>query len=189
MWLVSKVKGREIIGGKELLCVASLHHQLSKSTRNYLVLIATVVCLAGLLYGYWTRVDVKNYMLFWSILIAAVYGLILIFIFISTLRGYPLIITDKGIAVPMLVAEFWSDIESYSWEKFYGANRMLGPTIFSTREGTTLKLKTKGMLPRTQQGGHSILSTYLIFFSPEQIEAAEKIFNEHGIRKISRNMS
>ena len=97
--------------------------------------------------------------------------------------GNPLIITERGIVASPVVAELWEDIENYIWEEFKGLTKIPGPTVLSMCEGVCLRINNKGIFQRNFEHGHTIFGTYLIFFSPEQVTAAENIFNQHGIKK------
>ncbi len=59
-----------------------------------------------------------------------------------------------------------------------------GPRVFSTSGGITLHVNLHGTMElfsgwRAVRAGN-ILATYLIFFSPEQIEQVESVFSEFG---------
>jgi hypothetical protein len=136
-----------------------------------------------MVYFFWMESRIDLLLPLWGILIMLYSAVLFVTYFWSGTLGQLLIITDKGIAGPH-VAELWEDIDCYSWENYKGATKIFGPTVFSACEGVCLRIKNKGIFPRTLDGhGHSMLAQFLIFFSPEQIAAAENIFNQHGIKK------
>jgi hypothetical protein len=101
-------------------------------------------------------------------------------------EGIPLIFTEKGIYLSPRVAELWEDIEEYGWETFRGMRRT---SLSRQGEGTTLYIINKGFQHNIEPYfNHSVLSQYGIFFTPEQIQEAEKIFSQYGIRRI-KNMA
>jgi len=151
------------------------------------MLAATVILVLGMAYGFWvSRVIYGLALVTWTVVLTLLYGLVILMIFYSSkAKGNPLIFTERGIALHPVVAELWEDIESYSWEEFKGINRVPGPTVLSLREGFCLKIINKGILQRCLEAKsrHSIFGTYLVFFSPEQMVAAESIINQYGIKK------
>ena len=101
-------------------------------------------------------------------------------------KGNPLVFTDKGVALPSTAANFWNEIESYAWEEYKGMNKVPGPTVFSASEGICLKINPKSILFSYWAGrGGNIMTTSLIFFSPEQIVEAEHIFSKYSVPKMS----
>ncbi|TAN43612.1 MAG: hypothetical protein EPN25_00015 [Nitrospirae bacterium] len=183
-FMVNENKIKSILKERELLKVNSLNKAVAPESRKSLLILASGVYIIGLAYGLWISTDINNLMVMWSITLTLLYGFsIFIIIFLTTAKGSPLIITEKGIVCRPIVAEFWEDIESYNWEEFKGGTCMPGSTLFSIGEGISLKLKTKGLLPRTQLQGRTIFGTYLIFFSPEQMAITENIFDQQGINK------
>ena len=179
-----KKKTIEILKGRELLRVNSLQKPVSKKNKRARMIIVTLFFIIIMVYFLWIDSSHLDLLLAsWGILIMLYGAVLFVTFFWSEVLGQPLIITDKGIAGPH-VAELWEDIECYSWETFKGAAEILGPTIVSTCEGVCLRIKNKGVFPRTLDGhGHTMFAQFLIFFSPEQIAAAESIFNQHGINK------
>ncbi len=179
-----KKKSIEIIKTRELLRVNSLHKPISNRNKSARIIIASLFFLIIMSFFLWTNHSRLDLLLpIWGMLIV-LYGTVLFVISIwSNKLGQPLIITESGIVGPN-VAEFWEDIECYSWENFTGASKIFGPKVFTACEGICLKIKNKGIFPRTLDGhGHTKFAQYLIFFSPEQIAAAEEIFNLHGVKK------
>jgi len=102
---------------------------------------------------------------------------------ILTTRGNPLLITKRGIALAPSMAEFWEDIQEYGWQSFKGWNKI----YFSRKygEGVTLLIINKGLSQRNilPYPVHSALANWAVFFTPEQIQLVEHIFNQHGIKK------
>lgn len=181
-----KEKTLEILKGREILRVDSLQRTVPKKNLSERMVIATVFFIVVMVYFYWiNRGPLDLLLIWWGITIMLYVTVVWITVYFSSKLGKPLIITEMGIAGPNL-AELWHDIESYRWESFEGAKKILGPTVLSACGGICLKIKNKGIFPRTIDGyGHSMLAQYLIFFSPEQIALAEHIFDQKGIKKSS----
>jgi hypothetical protein len=179
-----KKKTIEILKGRELLRVNSLHKPISEKNRRARMSIATLFFFIVTVYFYWTNRSRLDLLLPLLGILIILYGAVLFMTsYWSGVLGQPLIITDKGIAGPH-VAESWDEIESYRWENFNGATKIFGPTVFSTCDGVCLRIKNKGIFPRTLDGhGHTMFAQFLIFFSPEQIATAESILKQHGIKK------
>ena len=176
----------EILEGRELLKVNSLHRPISDKKRKVLFYVVTTLYVLGFVFAKWTSPDVSGTMLAWGFVLTTLYGLSLFLIYLfSRTKGKPLIITERGITYYPLVAEKWTDIESYSWESFKGLSRIPGPTLLSFSEGVCLRIMNKGIIQRNIdiKSGHSIFATFLIFFTPEQIALADAILGQHGIKK------
>jgi len=191
--MLNRSKTNDILKGVELLRVPSLQKPISKKKRKAVIAVTTLLYAAFLVYGFFITKDAPQSIKFsWLVVLTILYflGIVITFILGSSTEN-ALILTERGIAYWPIVAEHWEDIERYSWEEFKGINRVPGPTVFSSREGITLKLITKGIFQRCLESktGHSIFATYLIFFSPEQIAAAEVVFEQHGIRKTEQKTS
>lgn len=140
----------------------------------------------GMLYSLWFYWGQSPLIFLLPAMITALYCICLILFFSFTSnKGNPLIFTEKGIVLPYITANYWNEIESYRWEDYTGWNKVPGPRVFSTSGGITLHVNLRGTMElfsgwRAVRAGN-ILATYLIFFSPEQIEQVESVFLEFGV--------
>lgn len=185
--MTNRMKIKEVLSGRELLRIESLHKQLPKAELRRKIASLSVVYVLGTGYCLWT---------FWGefiplvclILLASTIYAVMVAVLIVHIgnRGNPLIFTDKGIVLPNIIANCWSEIESYEWEDFKGRNKVPGPSVFSFSEGTCLSINLRGAMSvlcsrwRDNKGGN-VLATYLIFFSAEQVVKAEAIISEYDV--------
>lgn len=90
--------------------------------------------------------------------------------------GQTLIVTEKGLFIEPLLAEFWKDIDEYRWNAPSGANKDM---FTKQNEGTSLLLfNNKGVWPKTFD-----LMQYNIFFTSDQMQQVDTICNRLGIKK------
>lgn len=191
--MTNRAKMNEILAGRELLRIESLHKPLTKENKNRNLFTITLIYVMGLAYSFWFHWSEKSPLIFLLPLILTVlYGTVVAVSFLYTNnRGNALIFTDRGIVLPFVAANFWQEIQAYEWEDFTGWNKVPGPTVFSMAEGTSVRLNLDGAMgwfcTRWRDGrGGNILATYLIFFSPEEIAKAEAIFADHVIERGSQ---
>ena len=191
--MLNKTKNNEILKAKELLRVDTVFQKMPNSRKKVAMFVISVIFVVSIIYFAWINKSSsmpKGFSIGIFLILALLYGLVLIVVsFLNKTRGNPLVFTTRGIVMYPLVSEYWEDIEDYQWEEFTGIKRLPGPTLFSTSTGTCLRLINKGFFQRNLENhtGHSIFATWGIFFSPDQIIIAEKIFQEHGIKKRTKN--
>jgi len=187
--MTNQEKIEDVLAGKELLRVDSLHKQLPKKSKKIIFVVITSMYGLGMLYSlllYWGQSPLI-YLI--PAMITACYCISLIlYVSFTSNKGNPLIFTQKGIVLPNITATYWNEIESYGWEDYTGWNKVPGPRVLSTSGGITLHVNLREAMKELVSGwravrGGNILATYLIFFSPEQIEQVEGIFSEFGIQR------
>lgn len=169
-------KVRDILSAEELLRIEPLDVSLPKPLKFILI---------GLLSLGYVYVLSRNYDDILLILgVSFAYVVILIAIVLLGKRSSPLIFTVRGIVKYPYLAEFWEDIDEYGWETFRGITKV---PFSSQREGTCLYILNKGTFQRNVETwtGHTMLAQYGIFFTPEQIQETEKIFQRFDIKKIA----
>ena len=188
MAISCRSKTKAVLSGKELLRIKSLHKQIPQERINQSFLLFTAVYMFGTGYTIWFFWDENTPLTYlMPILSTMLYGCLIAVLLVHIRnRGAPLIFTDKGIVLPHLAANSWDEIESYEWEEFRGWGKIPGPTVFSMAEGTCLRINLKCPLLFSRwigQYGRNAMTTYLIFFSPEQMLTAETIFGEYAVQK------
>lgn len=187
--MTNRTKVKEVLSGRELLRVESLHKQLPKLELRRKIVSLTVVYVLGIAYSVWYFWGYFVPLLCLFLFASMVCGLVIaVLVGYIANRGNPLIFTDKGISLPYTAASFWSEIGSYEWEEFKGINKVPGPTVFSAAKGTCLRIHLKDMVSVmfsqwTNNRGGNIMAINLVFFTTEQITKAETIFTEHAISK------
>ncbi|MCX5847993.1 MAG: hypothetical protein NTW65_00890 [Deltaproteobacteria bacterium] len=88
--------------------------------------------------------------------------------------GKTLIITEKGIFMDPLLAEFWKDIDEYK------CNTSSENVSGQTEGKSIIFFNNKGAWPKTFD-----LMRYGIFFTPDQVQQVDNICSRLGIKKIT----
>lgn len=184
--MLKRNKSKEILSAKELLRIDSINIRISKTTRGILILLASFIYLFLLIFGLLSVATGAPLIikLSWVFLISLVFIIMLLIITKIIIRSSPLRMTERGIIIDPYLVELWEDIDSYGWETFKGLSKM---SFSSKGEGTCLYILNKGTFQRNVETwtGHTMLAQYGIFFTPEQIQETEKIFQRFGIKKIA----
>lgn len=185
--MLNRSKTNDILKGEVLLRVHSLQKPVSKRSRRIVLVIATLLYVLSWIYSAFVTAEAPKLLKFTiPIVLTLIYVVVIpVTLILSSAKENALIITARGLAYWPIVAEKWEDIAGYSWEEFRGLRRIPGPTVFSSCDGTTLRIINKGFFQRCLENrtDHSIFATYLILFSPEQIATAEGILKQHGIQR------
>jgi hypothetical protein len=87
--------------------------------------------------------------------------------------GKALIITEKGLFIEPIMAEFWKDIDEYKCNGF-------SENVSAQTEGQSITFfNNKGAWPKILN-----LMQYGIFLTPEQVKQVDNICNRLGIKNI-----
>lgn len=182
--MLKRRKIDEIKSARELLRIDSRYGKVQNFKRNMLIgiiAIFLVLYTLAILFLMDKKIDDEQ--------IAFIFASLIIFILVvivvrksAQTRGSTFLITEKGILLGSDIVEYWADIYGYGWETLKGFTRL---STSSKGEGTCLIIFNKGLFQRNilRWTSHSVLAQYGIFFTPEQIQEAEMIFNQHGIKK------
>ncbi len=178
-------KVREIKSALELLRIDSIYKKVQSFNRNLLIVIIALFFIMYILaILFFMNKKINNEQLAIIFALSAIFILIVIIIKKSAQRrGSTFLITEKGILLEPDIAEYWADIKEYGWETFKGFSRL---SVSDKGEGTCLIIFNNGFFQRNilRWSWHSVLTQHGIFFSPEQIEETEKIFQKFGINRI-----
>lgn len=183
--MTKRKKIKEIQEARELMRIESRFKKASAFIRN--ISIGSIIVFYFLsLYFYLMNTMDKSTEERIAMALTAFSVIIMLIVVVNkilTTRGNPLIITKKGIAFDHDIAEFWDDIQEYGWESFKGWKKMYLSRKYG--EGITLLIINKGLWQRNilPNPSHSLLANWAVFFTPEQIQEAENIFNKYGIKK------
>ena len=178
MLIFNKTKMRDILAAPALLRIEPQDIKFPEKLQIGIILLISAG-YAFLVYGMIGHFKLE------LLGVTGAYVFIIVAILMLGQKSTPLVITNRGILKYPYVAEFWEDIESYTWETFTGSTRL---PIQPGDSVATLYLVNKGGILRQRnienRTGHTVLANCGIFFSPEQIESTDKIFQEHGIKKL-----
>ena len=179
MQIFNKGKMKEIMEAPELLRIEPYEFKLSKTAQAIIISSLAVV---------YAVVVIKMIRGFNPELIFATgaYAVLIIAIMLLGRKATPFVITNRGLLKYPYVAEFWEDLENYTWETFTGFSRL---PLQPADKVTTLYLVNKGGILRQRnienRTGHTVLGNCGIFFSAEQIALTDKLFQDHGIKRIT----
>ncbi|MFA5313929.1 MAG: hypothetical protein WC375_11565 [Methanomassiliicoccales archaeon] len=173
----------EIKSAKELLRIDSRYGQVLNCKRNLLIGIIAFFFVSYLLAIISLKDGKIDSELVGFVFVASVLFMTAVLVIrkSSQTRGSTFLITEKGILLEPDIVEYWVDIKEYGWEIFKGFTRL---STTNKGEGTCLIIINKGFFQRNilRWTGHSVLALYGIFFTPEQIQEIEKIFNQYDIK-------
>lgn len=93
MLFLKRKKINEILKGRDLLSVKSLHKKRSRNAQVTLIMIATLIYLIGLIYGWVISSDNYDLIISWITAITLVYVMMLGAIYITSIKGNPSIYT------------------------------------------------------------------------------------------------
>jgi hypothetical protein len=178
MLIFNKGKMREILSAPEILRIEPQDIKFSKKLQLIIILIISI----GYAMFIYKMIERSNLEL---LFVTGLFAVIIVAILLLSRKTTPFVITNRGLLKYPYVAEFWEDIESYTWETFTGAKRL---PLQPSHSVTTLYLVNKGGILRQRnienRTGHTVFGNCGIFFTHDQIEATDRIFQEHGIKKI-----
>lgn len=190
--MLKSKKIREIRSEPELLRINSRYKKMTDFSKKLFIAFILILFIAYLSICMVFLKEKGGSEQIAFISLTAILLAIALFVFYTTNRrkGSPLIITEKGVFAEPGIAEFWEDIESYAWEEYMGA---LNKTDFSANDyRISLLIYTKNFwntnieakAPRTLSfRDHSMLSQYGVFFTPDEVEETNKIFQSFGIKR------
>ncbi len=172
-------KKNEIMNSDEIYRIESMFRSYSFFSKTLSTIIVLVV---EVYFAYYALAkfpfDLSMFLIIGTIVLASSLLLLLYRIFS---RGNPLVFTKNGIFLQPFFYEYWDDIESFSFKKYFGKNRI---TLSKKGEGIALSIQNKGLVQRTTNlRGNSYIVTNGIFIDASQVNRVEEIFLSHGIRR------
>ncbi len=166
--------------GGELLRVPSLLTAMPNSKVSGAVLLQIIGYIVVLIAGRLWLTNTDGQYLAVVLSFAILFAVKIYFVLLGKQQGNPLIITERGIIIWPLIAEYWKDIETYRWEEV----QRPGP---NPQTGICLRLKARNNFPRNFV--YDSFRAYLTLFPSEHLSATNTIFQQHGIKKDNSTRS
>ena len=184
-------KRNQILASPALLQIEATGIQLSKFTKSLMVFtLVLLYCMfiGGSIYNILNH-QLKNTEAYIQIFLPAsimttAFLAVSILLILKETRS-PLVFTEIGIAGRTLFSVKFSDIGGYAWEASSGFQTT--GQISKQKKTTLFITANKGWFPDVRYAtrmGTSIFSSLGYYFTPDQMQAVEKIMFSHNIQRL-----